>query len=115
MPIVPGEGAPFYTAIRVNVTNTGDTTLDTFHAIRVTIYLYGTNMLLVTLNLTLVGEMRQIGPGDTTVLVFTNDRSSIFSPTIEEGTELYSRILTRCGDGIESILTAPPSAVDYTY
>ncbi len=115
MPSVPEEGPPFYTVIRVNVTNTGETTVSDFEAIRMTIYFDNTNVSLVTLNLILVGDWPQIGPGENTVLVFTNNRDSIFSPTIDEGTELYGRVLTRWGDGIESILTTPPSAVLYTH
>ena len=115
MPFIPREGPPFYTLIRVNVTNTGETTVSDFEAIRMTIYFDNTSVPLVTLNLTLVGDWQQIGPGENTVLVFTNSRDSIFSPTIDEGTELYGRILTRWGDGIESILTTPPSAVLFTH
>ena len=70
---------------------------------------------MVTFNLIIVGDPTQIGPGESLVLEFTNDRESIFSPTIEEGVVLYSRILTRWGYGIEEILTTPPSALGYTH
>lgn len=115
MPAVPEEGPPFGTIIWVNVTNTGNTTVSNFEAVRTTIYFHNNSMLLVTLKLIFVGDSTQINPGESCILEFTNDRSSIFSPTIEEGTVLYSRILTRWSDGIEEILTTPPSALFYTW
>ncbi|TFG98172.1 hypothetical protein E4H12_06805 [Candidatus Thorarchaeota archaeon] len=115
MPFIPEEGPPFNTIIWVNVTNTGNTTVSNFEAVRTTIYFHNNSMPLVTLNLIIVGDPAQIDPGESLILRFTNDRESIFSPTIDEGAVLYSRILTRWGDGIEEILTTPPSAVGYTH
>lgn len=110
------EGPPFYTAILVNITNNGNTTVSDFEAVRMTIYYFNnSNIALITFRLTLVGDSLQIGPGENIVLAFTNDRGSIFSPTIDEGTNLYSRILVSWGDGIEEILTTPPSALGYTH
>ncbi|MFW9838746.1 MAG: hypothetical protein ACFFE7_14620, partial [Candidatus Thorarchaeota archaeon] len=51
MPAIPEEGPPFYTVIRLNVTNRGNITVTNFHAVRVTIYFYSTNLPLVTLDL----------------------------------------------------------------
>ena len=118
MPIVGSEVPPFFIIIWVNVTNTGNTTVSNFDAVRTTIYFHNNSMPLVTLNLILGGEWSewpQIGPGESIVLDFTNDRNSVFSPTIEKGAILYSRILIRWGYGIEEILTTPPSPVHYTH
>ena len=118
MPSFSEEGPPFFIIIWVNVTNTGNTTVSNFEAVRTTIYFHNNSMPLVTLNLILGGEWSewpQIGPGESIVLEFTNDRSSVFSPIIEEDTLLYSLILIRWGVGIEGILTTPPSALGYTH
>ena len=118
MPSFGSEGPPFFIIIWVNITNNGNTTVSNFEAVRTTIYFHNNSMPLVTLNLILGGEWSewpQIGPGDSIVLELTNDRESIFSPTIDEGTVLYSRILVRWGFGIEEILTTPPSALGYTH
>ncbi len=115
MPTFSEEGPPFFIRIWVNVTNTGSTTVSNFEAVRTTIYFHNNSMPLVTLNLIIVGDPIQIGPGESIVLDFTNNRNSVFSPTIEEDTVLYSRILIRWGYGIESILTTPPSALGYTH
>jgi hypothetical protein len=118
MPAIPEEGPPFYTIIWVNVTNTGNITITNFHPVRVTIYFYNTSQVFVTLDLTsniqyLVWP--QIGPGESVVFEFTNVRDSIFSPTIEEGAALYSRVLATWESGSEMILTTPPSALLYTH
>ncbi len=89
--------------------------MSNFEAVRTTIYFHNNSMPLVTLNLIIVGNPTQIGQGESIVLEFTNDRNSVFSPTIEEGAVLYSRILIRWGYGIEEILTTPPSALGYTH
>jgi hypothetical protein len=118
MPAIPPEGPPFMTVIWVNVTNTGNLTVDNFEAVRLTIYFNNTGMPLVTLNLIPTTDWidwPQIGPGESLVLEFTNDRSSVFSPIIEEDTLLYSLILVRWGAGVEGILTTPPSALGYTH
>ncbi|TFH00550.1 MAG: hypothetical protein E4H14_19535 [Candidatus Thorarchaeota archaeon] len=115
MPFVPEEGPPFGTIIGVFVTNTGNTTVSNFEAVRTTIYFHNNSMPLVTLNLIFVGDSTQINQGESRILMFTHDRESIFSPNIEEGTVLYSRILIRWGDNIEEILTTAPSAVYFTY
>ena len=117
MPSFGSEGPPFSILIWVNVTNIGNTTVSNFEAVRTTIYFHNNSysIPLVTFNLIIVGDPTQIGPGESFILEFTNDRESIFSPTIEEGAVLYSRILTRWGYGIEVILTTPPSALGYTH
>ncbi|MFW9893856.1 MAG: hypothetical protein ACFFFO_16745 [Candidatus Thorarchaeota archaeon] len=118
MPAIPEEGPPFYTIIWLNVTNTGNTTITNFHAVRATIYFHNTSQELVTLDLTSNIQYfvwPQIGPGENVVFEFTNVRDSIFSPSIEEGAVLYSRVLTTWETGSEMILTAPPSELSYTY
>ncbi len=116
MPAIPEEGPPFYLIIWINVTNTGTTPITDFDAVRATIYFHNTSMPLVTLSLhKVIPEGSEVGPRESIVFEFTNDRETIFSPTIEEGAVLYSRVLTGWGDGNEMILTTPPSALGYTH
>jgi hypothetical protein len=118
MPAIPEEGPPFMTLIWVNVTNIGNVTVTNFEAFRVTIYFSITNLPLVTLEL--MSNIQyfiwpHIEPGESVVFEFTNNRDSIFSPSIEEGAMLYSRVLTSWGNGSEMILTTPPSALFHTH
>ena len=116
MPAIPEEGPPFFVVVTVSVTNTGNSTISNFEVPRVTIYFNGTRIPLVTLNLRVVEpDTCKIGPNESIVVRFVNDRETIFSPTIEEGTALYSRVIARWGDGSEMILTTPPSRVFYTF
>ncbi|MFW9802488.1 MAG: hypothetical protein ACFFFC_07545 [Candidatus Thorarchaeota archaeon] len=117
MPDIPDEGPPFYTIIWINVTNIGNITVEYFYAVRMTIYFYDNCSPLATLDLDsniqyFVWPM--IRPGGSAVFEFTNVRNSIFSPTIDEGTLLYSRVLTKWENGNEMILTTPPSPLGYT-
>ena len=115
MPIVGPEGPPFFVVVTVTVTNTGNSTISSFEVPRVTIYFNGTRIPLVTLNLRVVEpDTCEIGPNETIVVKLANDIETIFSPTIEEGTTLYSRVLTRWESGNEMILTTPPSKVFHT-
>ena len=118
MPAIPPEGPPFYLIIWINVTNTGTNTVTNFNAIRTTIYFHNTSQVFVTLDL--MSSIQyivwpQIGPGESVVFEFTNVRDSIFSPTIEEGAVLYSRVLATWESGGEMILTTPPSDLFYTH
>ena len=118
MPEIPEEGPPFYTVIWLNVTNRGNITVSYFHAVRVTIYFYNTDLPLVTLDL--VSNIQyfvwpEIRLGKCADFEYINVRNTIFSLTIEEGTLLYSRILTQWENGGEMILTTPPSALFYTH
>ena len=118
MPIIPAEGPPFYTVIRINVTNTGNITVSNFHAVRVTIYFHNSSLPLVTLDITSTIQYfvwPEIRPGESVEFEYTNVRDSIFSPTIEEGVVLYSRVLTRWENGSEMILTTPPSELGFTH
>jgi hypothetical protein len=118
MPMVPAEGPPFYTVIRINVTNTGITTVTNFHAVRVTIYFHNSSLPLVTLDITSTIQYLiwpEVKPGASVEFEYTNVRDSIFSPTIEEGAVLYSRVLTRWENGSEMVLTTPPSELGYTH
>ena len=115
MPVVPAEGPPFSVVVIVNVTNTGNSTISSFEVPRVTIYFNGTRIPLVTLNLRVVQpDSCEIGPNESIVVKLRNDRETIFSPSIEGGTVLYSRVLTRWENGNEMILTTPPSALSHT-
>ncbi|MHA2424911.1 MAG: hypothetical protein ACXAEF_08995 [Candidatus Thorarchaeota archaeon] len=118
IPAIPEEGPPFYTSICVNVTNKGNTTVTNFYAGRVTIYFLNSMVPLATLDL--MSNIQYfiwplIRPGESVVFEFTNIRESIFSPSVEEGVVLYSRVLTGWGNGSEMILTTPPSALVYTF
>ncbi|MDF1540956.1 MAG: hypothetical protein P1Q69_18820 [Candidatus Thorarchaeota archaeon] len=118
MPAVPPEGPPFYLVIKINITNIGDTTVTDLFAPRVTIYYNSTYQSLVTLNLTTVLRFfapLSISPGESTVVEFTNDRSTIFSPSIEEGTVLYSQVLFSWEGGNEAILTTAPNDLLFTH
>lgn len=118
MPEIPEEGPPFMTVIWVNVTNNGNTTVNYFDALRVTIYFHNSSMLLGTLDL--MSNIQyfvwpEIKPGESAIFEFTNFRDPIFSPTIEEGAVLYSRVFARWESVDEMILTTPPSALLYTH
>ncbi len=116
MPEIPEEGPPFFTTVCVNVTNNGTTTVNNFWAVQVTIFFYNTSGQLVTLDLVSSVEYfvwPEIRPGESVVFEFTNDRNNIFSPSIEEGAVLYSKVLTRWGLESEMELTTLPSALQY--
>lgn len=116
MPEIPEEGPPFYTTVWVNVSNNGTITVNNFIAIQVTIYFYDTSCPLATLDLVssvVYFIWPEIRPGESVVFEFTNSRSSIFSPAIDEGTELYSKVLTIWGNESEMCLTTPPSELLY--
>ena len=118
MPSVPPEGAPFYSRIHLNITNTGDSTFTHLNAVRMTLYYNDTIDPLVTLNLTptiMTFAPIELGPGDSIIMEFTNNRDEMYYPSIEEGTGLYARILFNYGDGGEAILTTSPSALLYTF
>ena len=118
MPAIPPEGPPFYTFIKINITNTGNSTIIHPYANRATIYYNDTLDPLVTLNLTSAIQYFkevEIHPGESIVMEFINDRSEIFSPTIDEGTMLFARVVFAWGDGFEEILTTPPNALLYTH
>ena len=116
MPSIPTEGPPFLLVLDVNVTNTGTSTITGFEIPRLTIYFDGTRTPFATLTLQVVSpELSEIGPGESFVIQLTNDRDTIFSPSIEEGTALYSRVLLEWKIGNTMILTTPPSALYYTH
>ncbi len=118
MPTIPPEGPPFYLVIRINITNIGDSIITDIFAPRVTIYYNSTFQSLVTFNLTTVLQYfapLSISPGESTVIEFTNDRSTIFSPSIEEGSVLYSQVLFSWEGGNEAILTTTPNGLQFTH
>lgn len=118
MPAIPPEGPPFYVFIKINITNTGNSTIIHPYASRATVYYNDTLDPLVTLNLTSAIQYFkevEIRPGESIVMEFINDSSEIFSPTIDEGTVLFARVVFAWGDGFEQILTTPPNALLYTH
>lgn len=118
MPAIPPEGPPFYVFIKINITNTGNSTISNLGASRATVYYNDTLDPLVTLNLTSAIQYFkevEIRPGESIVMEFINDRSEIFSPTIEEGTVLFARVIFTWGEGHEQILTTPPKALMFTH
>lgn len=118
MPAVPPEGPPFYVFIKINITNTGNSTITNLGASRATIYYNDSLDPLVTLNLTSAIQYFkevEVRPGESIVMEFINDRSEIFSPTIDEGTVLFARVVFAWGNGFEQVLTTPPSALLYTH
>jgi hypothetical protein len=118
MPAIPPEGPPFYAFIKINITNTGNSTISNLGASRATVYYNDTLDPLVTLNLTSAIQYFkevEIRPGESIVMEFINDRSEIFSPTIEEGTVLFARVVFTWGEGNEQILTTPPKALMFTH
>lgn len=109
---------PFYVRILVNITNNGDSTIDYLSALRTTIYFNGTFNALVTLNLTqayLTFVPITVRPGESVVIEYINDDATIFSPSITEGTVLYSRVLFVWGAGNEAILTTSPNELNFTF
>ena len=117
---MPGDDPdnPFYTLIRVNITNNGDSTIENLSALRVTIYYNGTVTPFVTLNLTQAMYTFvpiAVPPGESVIIEYTIDRSTVFSPIIDEGTGLYSQILFRWGNSQETILTTSPTELYFTF
>ncbi|MFW9932089.1 MAG: hypothetical protein ACFFDR_05470 [Candidatus Thorarchaeota archaeon] len=109
---------PFFAVIRVNITNNGNTTIENLGALRTTIYYNDTLTPFVTLNLTQAIQTLvpiTVSPGESVVIEYINDRSTVFSPTIDEGTGLYSQVLFRWGSGQEAILTTTPTELYFTF
>jgi len=118
MPSVPEEGPPFYVVIKINITNTGSSIIGNFSAPRTTLYYNGTLTAFATLELESAVQYFkavEVGPGESFVMEFINERSTIFSPSVDEGTGLYARIFFVWENVNGVILTSPPAAVGYTY
>jgi hypothetical protein len=118
MPAIPPEGPPFHSFIKINITNTGDTHIWDINAHRITIYYNGTLEPLVTLNITTVAQFLipvNVGPGQSIVVDYINLSDEVYSPTIEEGTGLYGRVLFTWSGTLEAILTTAPSALYFTH
>ncbi|MFW9847578.1 MAG: hypothetical protein ACFFF4_00455 [Candidatus Thorarchaeota archaeon] len=118
MPVVPPEGPPFHTFIKINITNNGDETVNGLMAHRITVYYNNTLNALVTLNITTVNQYFapiSISPGESTVIEFINLSNEIYSPTLDEGTGFYGRILFTWSGVQETILTTAPSALLFTF
>jgi hypothetical protein len=116
MPVVPPEGPPFYLIIQIRVTNTGNLTIGNLAAPWVVVFYADTMKPLNTFQLVAVTPGgNAVGPGESVVLEFTNARDDVFSPSIEEGTELCALILFTWGSGQGAIIGAPPSPLQFTY
>ena len=118
MPLVPPEGPPFHTVIRINITNTGTSALEHFNAPKVTVYFNDSFEVLVTLNLTLGIQTFApivVQPGESIIVPYIKNQNEVFSSIIDEGTGLYARVLFQWGVGEETILTTVPSERTYTY
>ena len=116
MPIIPPEGPPFYLVLELTVTNYGPTTISGFKAVRTTVYFANSKDVLHTFQLEpLDPENNSIHPGETITFEFTNERTTIFSPDLEEGTKFYARILVSWKPEHTEILTSPPVSVEFTY
>jgi len=118
MPVVDQDHS-FYTSITVNITNIGNYTIEYVSAIRTTIYFNGTTTPFVTLDLEQAYQTFApitISPNESVIIEYTNDRSRVFSPTIDEGTALYSQILFKWIDNAhELVLTTSPTELFFTY
>ena len=116
MPMVPEEGPPFYIVVYVNITNIGSERITGLEIPQVTVFYHSTGQFLVTLSLhQIISVWSEVGPGQSILVQLTNDRDTIFSPTIEEGTLLFSQVLLRWGNGSYFVLTTPPSKLLYTF
>ncbi|MGY5853803.1 MAG: hypothetical protein RTU92_09575 [Candidatus Thorarchaeota archaeon] len=118
MPAVPPEGPPFYAVVGINITNNGDTKIVNIGVAQATVFFYDTGQPLASLNMTTVNYYFapiEIGPGESIYIEYINSRSEIYSPTLEEDTMLYARVLFVWGDGNQQILTTPPAALLFTF
>lgn len=116
MPIIPPEGPPFYLVLEITVKNYGNIPISGFTAIKTTVYFAATTRALHTFQLEpLDSANNSIHPGEIRKLEFTNERSTIFSPDLEEGTKLYARVLVRWESDQAVILTTPLAPVEFTY
>ncbi len=118
MPIVPAEGPPFYLVIRLNVTNTGNSTVFGLDVSRVTVYfsnLTPMHTFDIQPGLTCCFDEFSVAPGQTEFLEFTNDRETIFSPEVAEGTDLFAQVLFTWDPDGEAILTTASVPLLYTH
>ncbi|TFG13742.1 hypothetical protein EU537_05655 [Candidatus Thorarchaeota archaeon] len=120
MPIIPEEGPPFFSSVRINVTNTGQSILDfhNFSAITMTIYYNNTSEALVTLSLFLSPSQElpySVEPGESVILHYSDRDDEIFSPNLEEGTYFYARVSFTWNNMNWYTLTTEPSEIEFTY
>lgn len=116
MPIIPPEGPPFYLVLEITIKNLGSIPITGLTAVRTTVYFAATTRALHTFQLEPLDSVNNsIQPGEIRKLEFTNDRSTAFSPDLDEGTKLYARILVRWEIEQAVILTSPLAPVEFTY
>jgi hypothetical protein len=114
----PHEKPPLNFIIRVNVTNLGNSTVFGLNVPKVTLY-YGEsftslNTFMTSPGLSCCFDEFSIAPGNTEIFQFTNDRETIFSPELEEGTVFYTRLLVEWDPDNEAVLTTAPVPLDFT-
>jgi len=117
MPMIPPQGPPFYLVFKLKVTNNTDRALIDFYAVKTNLFYEDDNEKFHSFSLIPAGGTKpkeRILPKETKNFEYTNDRTEIFSPKIEEGTKLYGQILFSW-DGKKQILTSSPSEVKYTH
>ena len=117
MPAVPPQGPPFFVSFEIEVKNCTGEPLIGFAALVTTLYYSDTQRAFRSFRLTPVADTKTeqtILPGQEKRLAYTNDRTQIFSPEIEQGTKLYARIMARWDAEIH-LLTSPPAGVGRTY
>lgn len=117
MPAIPPQGPPFFISFGIKVKNLTGRPLRGLAASHSTLYYFDTQRVFRSFRLIPGADTKAeqtILPGEEKALTYTNDRSEIFSPEIEQGTRLYGRIMVRW-NGRTCLLTSPPAGVSYTY
>jgi hypothetical protein len=117
MPTIPPGGPPFYLKFKIEIKNYTEKPIKGFSALMTTLYYLDTQEVVHNFWLIPSGNTQPeetILPGEEKILIYTNAREEIFSPKIEQGTELFGRILVKWNE-VKHLLTSPPAGVVYTY
>ena len=118
MPETPPEGPPFYLVIRVNATNHANTTVFGLNVHVVTVYFGDSINILHTFKiqpgLACCFDEFTVPSNSSHLIEFTNDRETIFSPDLQEGTELYARVHVVWDTG-QALITTAPVPLGFTY
>ncbi|MHA2071898.1 MAG: hypothetical protein ACW985_08945 [Candidatus Thorarchaeota archaeon] len=114
----PHEEAPLNLIVRINVTNLGEDPIFGLNVPIVTLYfgesLTSLNTFMTSPGLACCFDEFSIAPGNTEIFQFTNDRETVFSPDLEEGTIFYARLLVEWDPDYEAVLTTSPVPLDFT-
>jgi hypothetical protein len=118
MPAVPSAGPPLYIVLRVNATNWGNTTVFGLNVRVVTVYFGDSFNVLHTFKiepgLSCCFDEFSVSPGNSEIFEFTNDRETIFSPSLDEDIGLYARINVEWDNG-EALVTTPLGFLSFTH